>query len=71
MTAMLLKTEAAKTREKRDLALYTDWVNLLSVEGQSKTEVIKYLMNKYGVHSPMTVRVIVKRVESRLADMKK
>ena len=53
-------------REKKDLAVYHDYMNLMSVPGQSKTEVVKLLMNKYGIHSPGTIYVIRHRVEEKL-----
>lgn len=62
----VLKTELQKEREQRDFALYSDYEKMMSVEGQSSTEVAKYLMKKYSIHSLGTIYVIRKRVESKL-----
>lgn len=61
-----LRTDLQKEREKRDMAIYSDYEEMMSVEGQSATEVAKFLMKKYGIHSLSTVYVIRKRVEDKL-----
>lgn len=66
MKAKVFKTQCQKEREARDLAIYNEYNDLMSVEGQSKTVVTKHLMNKYGVHSIGTIYVIRRRVEERL-----
>lgn len=71
MTTALLKTECAEAREARDLAIYNDWCAMTAVEGQSKTRVTEYLMQKYGIHSQGTIYVIRQRVAKRLADQNK
>lgn len=63
----VMKTPWQEEKEQRDLAVYNDWVELTSVEGQSKTEVTNFLMNKYGYHSSGSIYVVRKRVEARLA----
>lgn len=63
---MLFKTDCKAKREARDLAIYNDYNELMSVEGQSKTLVTEHLMKKYDIHSSGTIYVIRKRVEERL-----
>lgn len=62
----VFKTECQAEREKRDLAIYTEYQELVSVEGQSRTLVVEHLMKKYNIHSGGTIYVIRKRVEARL-----
>lgn len=71
MTTEILKTKWAEARASRDLAIYNDWCALTSIEGQSKTRVNEFLMQKYGLHSPATIYVIRKRVEKRLSEYRK
>lgn len=59
------KTALQEEREARDLAVFKEYSSLVSVEGQSKTEVNKYLMQKYNIHSTGTLYVILKRAEER------
>ena len=66
MDTMLFKTDCKAKREARDLAIYNDYNELMSVEGQSKTLVTEHLMKKYDIHSSGTIYVIRKRVEERL-----
>ncbi len=70
MTTAILKTECAEAREARDLAVYNDWCAMTSIEGQSKTRVTEFLMQKYDIHSPATIYVIRQRVAKRLSDKK-
>ena len=62
----VLKTPLQERRLKRDMAIYTDWEQMMSVPGQSATEVGKVLMEKYDINSLGTIYVIRKRVEARL-----
>jgi hypothetical protein len=62
----VLKTDLQREREQRDLAIYSDYEKMMSVKGQSATEVGKHLMAKYKIHSLGTIYVIRKRVEERL-----
>jgi len=48
------------------LAIYTEYQELVSVKGQSRTLVVEHLMKKYNIHSAGTVYVIRRRVEERL-----
>lgn len=62
----VLKTELQREREQRDMAIYSEYEQMMSVKGQSATEVGKLLMTKYKLHSLGTIYVIRKRVEERL-----
>lgn len=64
---MIFKTDCQREREERDLAIYNEYNELMSVEGQSRTLVTEHLMKKYNVHSQGTIYVIRRRVEERLA----
>lgn len=66
----IFKTECQKEREKRDLAIYNEYNEMTSVDGQSKTLVVQHLMKKYGVHSQGTIYVIRRRVEEMLNQKK-
>ena len=66
MAEIRKQTMGQERREKRDIAIYTEYNSLVAVKGQSKTEVNKYLMKKYGIESEGTIYVIRKRVEKRL-----
>lgn len=62
----IFKTDCQKEREKRDLAIYNEYNEMMSVDGQSRTLVTEHLMKKYGVHSQGTIYVIRRRVEKQL-----
>lgn len=62
----IFKTDCQKEREKRDLAIYNEYNEMMSLDGQSRTLVIQHLMKKYGVHSQGTIYVIRRRVEEML-----
>lgn len=66
MEATVFKTQCQAEREARDLAIYNEYNELMSVKGQSKTLVMEHLMKKYGIHSIGTIYVIRRRVEERL-----
>lgn len=66
----VFKTPCQEEREARDLAIYNEYIEMTSVDGQSKTLVIEHLMKKYGIHSQATVYVIRRRVEERLKNQK-
>lgn len=63
---VLLRTKLQERRMKRDMAIYTEYAQMMSVPGQSSTEVAKHLMAKYDINSIGTIYVIRKRVEKRL-----
>ena len=62
----IFKTDCQKEREKRDLAIYNEYNEMMSVDGQSKTLVTEHLMKKYGIHSQGTIYVIRRRVEAKI-----
>lgn len=62
----IFKTDCQREREERDLAIYNEYAELMSVGGQSKTLVTEHLMKKYGIHSQGTIYVIRRRVEKLL-----
>ena len=64
----IFKTACQKEREQRDRSIYEEYNKLVSVEGQSKSAVVEYLMNKYKIHSAGTIYVIRQRVEKRLKE---
>ena len=59
-------TDLQKARAQRDMAIYSEYEQMMSVPGQSATEVSKYLMRKHNIHTIGTIYVIRKRVEKRL-----
>lgn len=64
----IFKTECQKEREKRDMAIYNEYDELMAVKGQSRTLVTEHLMKKYGIHSAGTIYVIRRRVAARLQE---
>lgn len=62
----IFKTDCQREREERDLAIFNEYNELMSIEGQSKMLVTEHLMKKYGVHSQGTIYVIRRRVEEML-----
>lgn len=62
MEIQVLKTKLQEKRFKRDLSVYSDYEELMSLPGQSATEVCKLLMQKYEINSQSTIYVIIKRV---------
>ena len=63
---LVFKTQCQLERETRDLAIYNEYNELTSLEGQSKTLVMEHLMKKYNIHSIGTIYTIRSRVEKRL-----
>lgn len=66
MEEIFFKTPCRTEREKRDLAIYNEYNELMAVKGQSKTLVSEHLMKEYGIHSQATIYIIRRRVEERL-----
>lgn len=64
----LLRTKKQIQREERDKAICAEYDAMMSVVGQSKTEVIKMLMDKYDISSPSTIYIIRQRVERKNAE---
>lgn len=61
-------TDLQDERAARDLAIYNEYNALAAVKGQSKTQITKYLMEKYNIHSTGTIYTIRKKVEERLKE---
>lgn len=62
----ILKTSFQLEREKKELALYREYVELTNVAGNSRMVVNEHLLKKYGLHSHTTIYRIVARVSERL-----
>lgn len=65
-TIPVLKTPFQAEKEAKELAIYREYVNLMQVDGQSRTAVTDHLMRKHGIHSASTIYEIRKRVEKQL-----
>lgn len=66
MEKKIFRTPCQTEREARDMAIYNEYNELMTVAGQSKTVVTEHLMKKYGIHSYGTIYLIRKRVEKKL-----
>ena len=66
MKLKVFKTDYQEEQEAKDLAIYNEWNELMSVPGQSATAVTRHLMQKYNIHSPSTIWAMRKRAETRL-----
>ncbi len=65
--APLFRSGFRTEKERKDRAVYDEFVRMMGVPGQSKLKVIFYLMDKFGIYSQSTVYNIIKRVGARLA----
>lgn len=72
VTALILKrtTECQEERAARDLALYKEYMALAADPKQPRTEIHKFLREKYNLHSTGTTYAIIKRVQERLNEEK-
>lgn len=61
-----MKTKRQEEREKRDLAIYTEYHELAANPEQSRVALNQYFMEKYDFGSTGTLYTILKRVEARL-----
>ncbi|MBD5352319.1 MAG: hypothetical protein HDR86_05765 [Bacteroides sp.] len=61
-------TDLQDERAARDLTIYNEYNALTAIKGQSKTQITKYLMEKYKFHSSATIYAIRKRVEERIKE---
>lgn len=59
-------TECQAERAARDRALYDEYMTLAANPEQSRTEIHRYLREKYGFHSTGTTYSIIKRVHEQL-----
>ena len=60
------RTELRKEKEQKELEIYTEYQQLVSVPGNSKVEVSKHLCRKYKISTISTIYALRKRVEKRL-----
>ena len=63
MEQKVFKTAYQEEQEAKDMAIYNEWNELMSVPGQSATGVTQHLMQKYNIHSSSTIWVMRKRAE--------
>lgn len=64
-----LKTPLQEEREARDLAIYTEYNDILKANpDQSRVALNEYMMQKYNIHSTGTLYVILKRVEAKMGE---
>lgn len=66
MEKKVFKTAYQEEMEAKDMAIYTEWNELMNIPGQSATAVTQHLMQKYNIHSQSTIWVMRKRAEARL-----
>ena len=57
---MSFLTPGQATRQKRNAAIRNEYARLIAREGQSKTEVVKFLMKKYNIFAMSTIYGIIK-----------
>ena len=67
MEQKVFKTAYQEEQEAKDMAIYNEWNELMSVPGQSATGVTQHLMQKYNIHSSSTIWVMRKRAEAARA----
>lgn len=67
MEQIIFKTKGKALRESRDEKIFSEYQELVSLEGQSRTGVVHYLMKKYGICSAGTIYLILNRVRDRKA----
>lgn len=70
MKTQVFKTPYQVEQEAKDMAIYSEWNELMKVPGQSRTGVTQHLMQKFNIHSASTIWFIRKRVEKRLEEGK-
>ena len=62
MEQKVFKTAYQEEQEAKDMAIYNEWNELMSVPGQSATGVTQHLMQKYNIHSSSTIWVMRSQV---------
>ena len=62
---MTLQTEYQKKRAKRRADIYADYRRLAANEDNSRSAIIKYLMDKYNVGAASTIYGIIKEKEAQ------
>ena len=66
MTAVFM-TPLQEQRKRRNIALYNEYNEIMRQPNQSKTEVNRYLMQKYKLGTVASVYQIRKQVEQQVA----
>lgn len=69
-TDMTFKTNYQKKQEAKDMAVYSEFMELAANPENAIGAINAHLMKKYDINSPSTIWVIRKRVEKRLANRK-
>lgn len=64
------KTKFQVEKERRDLAIYTEYQELVADPEKSKVAIAEYLCEKYHIASLSTIYDIRDRVEKRLKEQK-
>lgn len=64
------KTKFQVEKERRDLAIYTEYQELVADPEKSKVAIAEYLCKKYHIASVSTIYDIRDRVEKRLKEQK-
>lgn len=64
------KTKFQVEKERRDLAIYTEYQELVADPEKSKVAIAEYLCEKYQIASVSTIYDIRDRVEKRLKEQK-
>lgn len=68
MTMSKFASKRAKAKWRRDLAIYTEFVEMTKDPTASKGEVTRHLMTKYGIYSEATIWSIRNRVAKSIAE---
>lgn len=70
MEQMKVKSDFAIASEQREMAIYSDFVQMMQEPGAMKMTVMKTIAERYGLFSVSAIWKIRKRVEKRLAQEK-
>jgi len=62
---MTLLTEYQKKRQKRREDIYADYCRLAANPDNSRSAIIKYLMDKYNIGSSSTIYILIKEKEGK------
>lgn len=68
MTKTCVKTDYKLKKEDRELAIYSEYSELMAQPGAMATAVAEHLMTKYNIYAKSTIWFIRKRVEKRLSE---
>ena len=62
----VIKTDFQEWKEKRDMQLYAEWLELTSNPENSRTAIGRILMKKYNIGSTRTLYAIINSKEKEL-----